>query len=634
MNSALDYLKRYWSHDSFRNLQDQIIQSALNKRDTLAILPTGAGKSICFQIPALMSDGVCLVISPLIALMKDQVENLRGKGIKALVVHSGMTHNEVDAILDNAIYGNYKFLYLSPERLRSDIFKVRVQKMNISYIVVDEAHCISHWGYDFRPDYLMISNLYELTGRVPVIALTATATPVVAEDIMDKLLFRERNIFKGDFIRGNLSYVVRNTEDKNGMLLRIAKSLNGCGIVYVRERRKAQEIASFLAAQGLLADSYHAGFSAAERARKQERWFNGEVKIIVSTNAFGMGIDKGDVRFVCHFDLPESLESYFQEAGRAGRDGKLSYAVLLWNSSDVKKIKYFISLSFPPIEYIKEIYQKLYRFFDYAYGSGKGAVQRFSIEEFAGKFKLSAARAYYAAKYLDSDGYIKLTEEIDNPSRITFNVNRDELYIIQLKNESLDALIKILLRLYPGIFSEFIAVNEEHIARTARNSKANIVSMLERLARMGVISYIPGAKSPLIIFNNERLDEKSLEISAERYEQRLEEHSSRVSSVIEYAKQDSLCRSLYMIRYFGQEYGDACEICDVCKSKQKANNQASDDSDMERKLIELLMESPRTLEEIASFMNDYSGSYIRLLKELADTGGIEIDGEIVSLVKS
>lgn len=628
-----EILKRYWSYSSFRPLQEEIIKSIMDKQDTLALLPTGGGKSLCFQIPALIQEGICIVISPLIALMKDQVENLRKKGIKALVVHSGMSANEVDAALDNAIYGNYKFLYLSPERLRTDMFKTRVLKMNISFIAVDEAHCISQWGYDFRPDYLLIKDIQEYTGKIPIVALTATATTEVSLDIMEKLGFEKPNVIKGSFERENLSYVVRYAEDKNGSLLRIAKSISGSGIVYVRERKRAQEIADFLNSQGISADSYHAGFSSKLRSNKQDNWMNGSTSIIVSTNAFGMGIDKGDVRFVCHFDMPESIEAYYQEAGRAGRDGERSFAVLLWNNHDIKRLRQIVKVTFPETEYLSSIYQKLYRFCDIAYGDGKGFVTRFNLKEFAIKYKLHAASAYYAIKYLESEGLLKLTEELNNPSRIMFIVNRDELYGVQLKDQSLDAFIKSLLRLYQELFSTYVSIDEEFIARVTRNSVAAITSMLIKLSRMGVIAYIPGAKSPLLIFNFERESESGFSISKESYTKKLDSFNKRIESVISYANQNSKCRSGYLVEYFGQKKWKECGICDVCIAKKKMHDNPEYEQEVERKLLELLRESPRRLSELSILLKDESKYYLELLRNMADRGDIEIEGDTIILIK-
>ncbi len=631
MRVPREILKKHWGFEAFKPMQEEIINSILKGRDTLALLPTGGGKSLCFQIPAIMSEGLCLVISPLIALMKDQVENLKQRGIRALAVHSGMTSLEVDIALDNAIFGNYKFLYLSPERLRTEIFKARAAKMNISYVVVDEAHCISQWGYDFRPEYLMIKDIFEVIERVPIVALTATATPQVSVDIMEKLSFTEHNIIKGRFERENLSYVVRHSEDKYGQLLRIIKSVKGSGIVYVRERKRAEEIAAFLKAQNLSADSYHAGYSPESRVKKQEEWMNGATDVIVSTNAFGMGIDKGDVRFVCHFDLPESLEAYFQEAGRAGRDGVRAYAVLLWNNEDIRRLRQIASLNFPDIEYIRDIYQKLYRIYNYTYGEGKGESVRFNLSEFALNYKLNASLTYYAVKALETEGLLKLTEELDNPSRVMFLVNRDELYAVQLKNEPLDSFIKSLLRLYEGLFSGYQSIDEEYIAKMIRNSKASVSSMLIRLSRMKVISYIPGAVSPLLIFLEERLEEKGLYISESKYEERREAFNSRIEKVIDYVQQNSMCRSSYIISYFGQSELTDCDFCDICLEKKRVGEGKYFRAGIEKRVVEILSDSPKTLGEIAVIINDETKTYLEILRDMADLGMIKIEGDKITL---
>ena len=632
MNTPLEILKNYWFHDSFRPMQEEIINSVLDGYDTLALLPTGGGKSVCFQIPALITEGICVVVSPLIALMKDQIENLRQKGIKALAVHSGMTKNEIDIALDNAVYGDYKFLYLSPERLRNEVLKVRIAQMKINYLVIDEAHCISQWGYDFRPSYLSIKDIKEIIGEVPIIALTATATPKVAEDIMVQLGFRKPNLIKSGFERANISYVVRNVEDKNGQILKIAHSVHGTGIVYVRERKRAEELAGFLQSQGVNAEAYHAGFTSVQRSKKQDDWKSGNTRIIVSTNAFGMGIDKSDVRFVCHYGLPESTEAYFQEAGRAGRDEKRAYAILLWNGSDIRRLRQIMNLTFPEIEYIKDVYQKLFIFLGYAYGSGKGEVIKFNLIDFAQKMKLHTLSSYHAIKYIQMEGYWNLTEEIDNPSRIMFTVNRDELYKVQLKNSSLDSFIKIILRIYTGLFSGFVPIDEEYIARVSRNSKASIVSNLISLSRMHIINYIPSVKSPLLILNEERLDNKNLYISTKKYEERKGIYQSRIDSIISYSSNGDLCRSVQLLNYFGQADSQDCGYCDVCIEKRKEREGRSFENEVERRLIEVLISAPRTLQEISELMEDETKTYILILRDLVDRGGVTIVDERYSLL--
>lgn len=563
-------LRKYWGYDSFRPGQEEIISSVLEGRDTLAILPTGGGKSICFQVPALMKEGICIVVSPLIALMKDQIQNLGRRGIQALAVYSGMTHREIDIALDNAVYGDYKFLYLSPERLRTRLFRARLEKMNVSYLVIDEAHCISQWGYDFRPDYLEIAQVRALLpSDVPVIALTATATPIVAQDIMDKLGFRERRLIQGDFARPNLSYVVRRAEDKMGQLLKICSGISGSGVVYVSKRKNAENLAALLCAHGISAEGYHAGMDRLDRSQIQDRWKNGETRVIVSTNAFGMGIDKPDVRFVCHFDVPDSLEGYFQEAGRAGRDGRRAYAVLLWNSSDIRSLKQKVHTSFPPLEYIRDIYQKVFNFLGYAYEEGAGASVKFSLEDFAKHFKLNATQAYYAIRYIEMSGYWTLTETLSIPAKIQFTVSRDDLYRIQLGSPEMDSFVKVLLRLYPGLFTEYVPIDIEKIAKSGQYATEAVAGKLVALSRKQLIKYIPAINSPMLNINNERLYDKNLRLPESEYKERLGRRLEHVESIIDYISSEKGCRSEYLLRYFGQEQTSPCGTCDLCIQKNK-----------------------------------------------------------------
>ena len=564
----LETLKKYWGYERFRPMQAEIIAEALAGRDVLAILPTGGGKSVCFQVPTLMREGLCIVVSPLIALMKDQVQNLRDRGIPALAVHSGMSWREIDIALDNAAYGDYKFLYISPERLRTELFKARVLKMDVNFLVVDEAHCISQWGYDFRPDYLEIAAVRQIIGtKVPVIALTATATPQVAADIMDKLGFRQPNLLTGDFARPNLSYVFRQTDNKMGRLLKVCQGVKGSGIVYVSRRKNAEDLASFLRAQGESADAYHAGLPREARTRIQDDWKSGETRIIVSTNAFGMGIDKPDVRFVCHYDMPDSLEAYFQEAGRAGRDGQPAYAALLWNRTDIQRLRQTVRATYPPLDYIRDIYQKVYIWLGYAYEEGKGASVKFELEKFAERFRLHARTAYYAVKYLETAGYWTLTETLQIPAKIQFTVSRDELYRIQLGSADTDSFVKLLLRMYTGLFTEYVPVDEEKIARTGRYAPAVVVEKLRALSRRGILKYIPAINAPMLNLHYERLDEKNLRLPQSEYDERVTRRVGRLEALIGLVENDTECRCLQMYRYFGQEGGKPCGKCDVCLSK-------------------------------------------------------------------
>ena len=549
----LEVLKRYWGYDTFRPMQGEIITSLLEGRDTLAILPTGGGKSVCFQVPALMREGICLVVSPLVSLMKDQVQNLAAKGIKALTVHSGMTSREIDITLDNAIYGDYKFLYVSPERLRSRLFLGRLEKMQVCLLVVDEAHCISQWGYDFRPEYLEIAAVRDIIGAgVPVAAMTATATPRVAQDIMEKLRFARPNLLRTSFMRENLKYTFRNVEDKMGNLLSYCRDTPGSGIVYVGRRRSAEDLTLFLRSQGIGAEGYHAGMERSRRDAVQDRWKRGETRIIVATNAFGMGIDKPDVRFVCHYDMPGTLEGYFQEAGRAGRDGKPSEALLLWNRNDVRRLRQISAGEFPPLEYIRDIYQKVFIYLGIPYEEGGGTSRKFDVAEFARHYALFPATAYNAVRYIAQSGYWTLTEEMQIPSRIRFKVSRDALYRIQLDDYSLDTFVKVLLRCYSGLFTEYVKIDEEKIARKGHYAVEVVKERLSELARKGILTYVPAFTSPLLHFANERLTEDNLRLPEQEYRERLGRSRSHLEAMISVVEAPAGEQLRLMLAYFGE----------------------------------------------------------------------------------
>ena len=570
-------LKKYWGYDSFRPKQEEIITEALEGRDVLAILPTGGGKSICFQVPAMMKEGICIVVSPLIALMKDQVENLKKRGIPSLLVCSGMSHREIDITLDNAAYGRYKFLYVSPERLGSGLFLARVAKMNVNYLVVDEAHCISQWGYDFRPDYLRISEVRsKISGtafngrKPPVIALTATATPDVAQDIMRCLDFEKPNMLVSGFERPNLCYTVRGCENKLGQLLKVCNGVQGSGIVYVAKRRTAEDVAAFLVSQGVDATAYHAGMGNNVRSAVQNSWKKGEKRIIVSTNAFGMGIDKGDVRFVCHYDVPQSPEAYFQEAGRAGRDGGLSYAVLLWNSTDIKRFRQILSTSYSGIPYIKDIYQKVHSFLKVPYETGGGKGYKFDLNEFAKTYRLNASQAFYAIKYIETAGYWTLTEELEIQSKLSVAVSRDSLYGMQLGSEEMDNFVKTLMRMYEGLFGGYVTIDEERIAKVGGYSVVAVEQKLKMLGARGVVHYIPKLHSPILYLKGERLYPDNLYLSKSDYESRLQRDKARQDAMIEYVTREDKCRSQLLLEYFGQKESMACGMCDVCRTRLRS----------------------------------------------------------------
>lgn len=566
----LDILKEYWGYDSFRPMQEEIVSAALDGKDVLAILPTGGGKSVCFQVPAMMREGIAIVVTPLIALMKDQVQNLNDKGIRALCVNAGMGAREVETILNNAAYGDFKFLYVSPERLGTRLFKNYVQEMNISFIVVDEAHCISQWGYDFRPDYLQIGNLREMTDA-PVIALTATATPAVAEDIMTRLRFEERTLLKTGFERPNLSYIVRKCEDKLGQLLSICTSVAGTGIVYVRSRKKTEELAALLTANGISASFYHAGLGPDSRADRQEKWKTDKIRVMVCTNAFGMGIDKPDVRFVVHFDVPDSPEAYFQEAGRGGRDGKRSFAVLLWNSTDIKRIRQIGTVSFPSLEYIEDIYHKVHAFFQIPYDTGECRQLKFNIDEFCRHYGLQRATAYYAVVYLERTGHWTLSEDIDISTRVQVVVDRNDLYDIDLPDPRMASLLELLMRRYTGLFSYPVPIDEEYVASQIGVQVPGLRQLLYNLALEHVIRYVPCDRATVLFLHHDRLRPKNVYLDPERYEMLKNSALSRMQKMIDYVSQEEVCRSSYLLEYFGQKDSRDCKTCDVCRAAASAD---------------------------------------------------------------
>ena len=565
---ALEILKEYWGYDSFRPMQEDIVNAALDGKDVLAILPTGGGKSVCFQVPALMREGIAIVVTPLIALMKDQVQNLNDRGIKALCVNAGMGQREVEIVLNNAAYGDFKFLYVSPERMGTRLFKNYVQEMNVSYIVVDEAHCISQWGYDFRPDYLQIGKVREMADA-PVIALTATATPEVADDIMNRLGFQEKTLIKSGFERPNLSYIVRKCEDKLGQLLSICSSVAGTGIVYVRSRRKTEELAAFLTANGISSSFYHAGLGPDSRTDRQAKWKKDEIRVMVCTNAFGMGIDKPDVRFVIHFDLPDSPEAYFQEAGRGGRDGKRSFAVLLWNSNDLKRMRQIATVSFPSLEYVEDIYQKVHSFFQIPYDTGEGRQLKFNIDDFCRHYSLQRASAYYAIVYIERTGHWTLSEDIDLATRVQIAVDRNELYDVDFPDQRMPALLEVLMRKYTGLFSYPVPIDEDYVASQIGVTVPALRQLLYNLSLEHVIRYVPCDRATVLFLHHDRLRPKNVNLDPERYERLKASALERMQKMIDYVGQDEVCRSSYLLEYFGQTETTDCKTCDVCRNADK-----------------------------------------------------------------
>lgn len=562
-------LKRYWGYDSFRPLQLDAIKSIASGQDTLVLMPTGGGKSIIYQVPTLASTGVCIVITPLIALMKDQVDRLRKHRILAEAIHAGRSHREIDRILDNCIYGDVKFLYISPERIDSEMFRMRCARMDVALIAVDEAHCISQWGYDFRPSYLQIARLRDLCPNTPILALTASATPKVAEDIMYQLRFDKPNIKRMSFARSNLSYVVRHTEDKREHLLRIVNNVSGSGIVYVRTREKSETITQFLQQNGITADFYHGGLGFLSRNLKQEQWINGQNRIMVATNAFGMGIDKADVRFVIHYDICDSLEAYYQEAGRAGRDGKPAYAVLLVSDDDPSRAGQRLRLEFPPLDTIRAVYEKLFNYLQVAIGEGKNRSFSFNIHDFASRMKLYLPTAVNALKILQQNGYLILTDETDNPPRIRFIVQRDDLYRMRVIRRELDHIITVLSRQYSGLFSDFIPIDEQEIAHLSGYQIEHVRELFKQLWQLHIIRYIPGNRSPILMLTEERLSEENVRIAPESYKLREEIAREHVDAIFRYANNQDKCRSLMIQHYFGEQSATPCGRCDLCLERRK-----------------------------------------------------------------
>lgn len=598
LNQFEQILHHYWGYTHFRSLQEEIIRSAYEGRDTLALMPTGGGKSLTFQVPALSKDGICIVVTPLIALMKDQVENLKRRGIKAAAIHSGMSRHEIEVELDNCAYGDYKFLYLSPERLGTELFKVRLRKLNVNLIAIDESHCISQWGYDFRPSYMKIAELKEILPDTPFLALTATATPEVAEDIQNRLKFKEKNLLKMSFERKNLVYLVRNVEDKKKYLLKIISSIPGSGIIYVRNREKTKEIALMLKKEGVSADFYHAGLSGEMRNIRQDDWKKGKTRVIVSTNAFGMGIDKPDVRFVIHTDLPDSPEAYFQEAGRAGRDLNLAYAILLYNETDKVRIEQRIEANFPETEEIRRTYQALGSYLNIAIGAGKGEVYDFNLMDFASTYKINTVKAYNSLKFLEREGYIELTDELDNPSRIIFIVDRQELYKYQVANAEMDKFIKIILRAFTGIFSQYANIDEAYLAKISGIPTQTVIENLKKLSKQHIINYIPRKKTPLIIFTAERLDDKNLLLSHENYRLRKERFLKRIYTMLEYASSVTKCRSQFLLEYFGETDPFRCGKCDVCTSRNELDMSKIEFDNILDKVKHQLSKEPLAIEPL------------------------------------
>ncbi len=564
----LDILKKYWGYEDFRGIQREIIESVGSGRDTLGLMPTGGGKSITFQVPALAQEGVCLVITPLIALMKDQVSHLRQRGIRAAAIHSDMTHSAILQALDNCVYGGTQILYVSPERLHSELFQAKFRHMKVSFITVDEAHCISQWGYDFRPSYLHIAEIRQLKPEIPVLALTATATKEVVEDIQEQLRFKEKNVFRMSFERKNLAYVVRKASDKPSELRHILNSVNGSAIVYARSRKRTKETAEWLMSQNISATYYHAGLDVDVKDRHQQAWINDEKRVMVATNAFGMGIDKPDVRLVIHIDSPDSLEAYFQEAGRAGRDGKKAYAVLLYDSSDARKLSKRVAQTYPEKEYIRDVYEHLAYFFQVGTGTGRGRTFEFSIDKFCVTYKYFPVLVNSALQILERAGYIHYEADPDNSARILFLLERNDLYFLENTTRETEAVITALLRLYGGLFTDYVYIDEGFVANEAGLTQPQVYMVLKELSKRHIVDFIPRRRIPYITYTRDREDGDRIIIPQSVYEERRAQYIKRIQAMLDYANNDHVCRSRQLLDYFGEECWKDCRQCDVCVTHQ------------------------------------------------------------------
>ncbi len=624
-------LLKYWGFSSFRPMQEDIIRSALEGNDTLALLPTGGGKSLCYQVPGMAMEGLCIVVSPLIALMKDQVQALKDKGIKAVGIYHGLSKAEIDNAVDNCVYGDVKFLYMSPERLATDLIRSRIIKMKVNLLAIDEAHCISQWGYDFRPPYLRIAEVRELIPRTPLLALTATATRQVVGDIQDKLQFTDQKVFQKSFERKNLAYVVFKEEDKLGRLLKICNNVKGTGVVYVRNRKRTREISDWLKQKGVTADFYHAGLDSRERDARQDAWMKERTRVIVSTNAFGMGIDKPNVRFVVHMDLPDSPEAYFQEAGRGGRDGNKAYAILLFNQSDIIDLRKFHERSFPPLKEIKNMYNCLGNYYQLAMGSGKDQCMPFDMVSFAGNYNLDPFLVFNALGFLEKEGYIAVSEALANPSRIMFMVSNEELYRFQVANPRYDPFIKLLLRSYSGLFTEFTKIKEQDIARRAGIEAQLVKKLLNDLHNMQILHYKAQNETPVITFLQGRVAASDLNISREVYKERKVFARQRMQAMIDYVVASTTCRSLYLLNYFGETTARRCGQCDVCLEQNKAGVTEYEYKQLAELIKQRIEEDDISMEELISKLdiNISEEKVMNVLRYLRDNDMIVEDSSTI-----
>ncbi len=623
-------LIKYWGYSGFRPMQEEIINSVLDGKDTLALLPTGGGKSICFQVPAMKKEGICIVVTPLIALMKDQVQQLKRRGINAAAVFSGMNYHQIDITLDNCIYGNVKFLYVSPERLETDIFQERLKQMNVSLLAVDEAHCISQWGYDFRPSYLTIADIRELIPEAPVLALTATATPDVVEDIQEKLKFKEHNLFQRSFQRENLTYVVLQEEDKNRRLLDLLKRNPGSSIVYVRSRKATKEIARFLVENKISAHFYHAGLTSELRDKRQHDWTQNKIRVMVSTNAFGMGIDKPDVRSVIHMDIPDSIEAYFQEAGRAGRDEKQAYAFLVYHKSDIHRLEQNHEMKFPEIKLILQVYNALGNYYQLAVGSGEDKSYDFILADFAKMYNLNPLTVYHSLKYLEKEGYIYLSDAVNRPSRVFIKMDRHELYRFQVKYPKLGDFLDVLIRSYPALFTDFVPIDEGTLGSRLKASRLLMENTLRQLHKLDVLEYIPASSRPQISLVGGRHDTKNMRINRENYEYRKEVSRKRMEAIRDYVTNFSKCRSTILVSYFGELDAKRCGKCDVCIGRNKVDLSQLEFDAVINRIKPILKAENCTLENLVERVKDIDEErVIKVVRWLMDINKITQFGDFL-----
>ncbi|MCU0435765.1 MAG: RecQ family ATP-dependent DNA helicase [Bacteroidia bacterium] len=626
MQDIYSILRQYWGHENFRPLQEDIIRSVMEGKDTLALLPTGGGKSVCFQVPALAMEGICVVVSPLIALMQDQVENLKRRGIKAIAITSAMRKREIDVAFDNCVYGKIKFLYVSPERLQTEIARVRISRMNVNLLAVDEAHCISQWGYDFRPPYLQIADLRELLPDVPVMALTATATNEVVADIAKQLEFKPgHRIIKGSFARSNLSYVLRETDDKPTRLLRMLQQVPGCSVVYVRSRRRTQEIAAFLQQQGIPATFYHAGLTPQQRTERQQLWLSDKVRVMVATNAFGMGIDKPDVRTVAHLDLPDSPEAYFQEAGRGGRDGQPAFATLFWHKRDLDELQEHLEAAFPPLDEIKRTYQALANLYEVPVGAGEGLTVIFDQQKLCDTYKLDKVTVFNSLKFLEREGYIAVSEAIFQPPRVMITTSRENLYRFEVANASYEPFIKLLLRSYSGLFDQYTRISEFDLAKRLGRPVRDVVQWLNELQKHDLLNYIPQNDQPLLTFISQRVDAKHLYISPQHLRERRLAAEKRVKAMQEFALGNTHCRQSTLLHYFGETKTEDCGKCDVCRATKASENTEN----IAGKITRLLQQPQAPEQVIQAFPENQQKQVIETIREMADSGLISFQGDLL-----